>query len=364
MHATDALTEADRLMTICNACRYCEGLCAVFPAIERRRSFSDGDLDYLAHLCHACGACFYDCQFAPPHEFAVNVPRTLAELRDESYERYVWPQALAPLFRRNGPAIALATMIGIAGFIIGFVAIDGRDILFSAMASADFYRLMPHHIMALLFGAAFLYALTAIALSVRAFLRGIGGAGMAPKTIQRALTDAAHLRYLDGGGAGCMTKEDEKKDPRRLFHHLTFYGFTLCFASTCVATLYHYLLARIAPYPWWDLPVVLGTLGGLGLVAGAIGLLWVKAARDPALGAQANKGIDRAFTLSLLVIGVTGLALLAARATPAMGILLALHLGAVLAFFLFMPYGKFLHGIYRIAALVFYARESDKPRNG
>ncbi len=54
---------------------------------------------------------------------------------------------------------------------------------------------------------------------------------------------------------------------------MTFYGFALCFASTCVATLYHYLLAREAPYPWWDLPVVLGTLGGIGLLIGPVGLL-------------------------------------------------------------------------------------------
>ena len=29
-------------MTICNACRYCEGYCAVFPAMEKRLTFSDG----------------------------------------------------------------------------------------------------------------------------------------------------------------------------------------------------------------------------------------------------------------------------------------------------------------------------------
>ena len=50
--ATDNLREADRLMTICNACRYCEGLCAVFPAMEMRRTFADADLNYLANLCH------------------------------------------------------------------------------------------------------------------------------------------------------------------------------------------------------------------------------------------------------------------------------------------------------------------------
>lgn len=81
MPATKALVEAERLMTICNSCRYCEGLCAVFPAMEMRRAFSDGDLRYLANLCHECGACYYDCQFSPPHEFDVNVPRTLAQVR-------------------------------------------------------------------------------------------------------------------------------------------------------------------------------------------------------------------------------------------------------------------------------------------
>ena len=48
----DQLREAERLMTICNACRYCEGFCAVFPAMELRRDFPAGDLDYLANLCH------------------------------------------------------------------------------------------------------------------------------------------------------------------------------------------------------------------------------------------------------------------------------------------------------------------------
>ena len=30
MFDTKAQEEADRIVTICNACRYCEGLCAVF----------------------------------------------------------------------------------------------------------------------------------------------------------------------------------------------------------------------------------------------------------------------------------------------------------------------------------------------
>jgi citrate/tricarballylate utilization protein len=34
-------------MRICNACRYCEGYCAVFPAMEQRRVFTKADLTYL-----------------------------------------------------------------------------------------------------------------------------------------------------------------------------------------------------------------------------------------------------------------------------------------------------------------------------
>ena len=78
MPSTETLQEANRLMTVCNACRYCEGFCAVFPAMTRRRQFDEGDVGYLANLCHNCGACYRDCQFTPPHAFAVNVPGTPA----------------------------------------------------------------------------------------------------------------------------------------------------------------------------------------------------------------------------------------------------------------------------------------------
>ena len=109
-------------MTVCNSCRYCEGLCAVFPAMEMRRAFPDGDLNYLANLCHSCGACYVDCQFSPPHEFDVNVPRVLAQVRAESYAAYAWPRFLAPMFARNGLAISLVAALSVAAFILGFAA--------------------------------------------------------------------------------------------------------------------------------------------------------------------------------------------------------------------------------------------------
>ncbi|MEI7538385.1 MAG: tricarballylate utilization protein TcuB, partial [Comamonadaceae bacterium] len=35
--------EVARQMQICNACRYCEGFCAVFPAMTRRLEFGKAD---------------------------------------------------------------------------------------------------------------------------------------------------------------------------------------------------------------------------------------------------------------------------------------------------------------------------------
>jgi len=364
VHATDALREADRLMTICNACRYCEGVCPVFPAMELRRTFADGDLNYLANLCHGCGACFDDCQFAPPHAFDVNVPRTLAIVRADSYAAYAWPRFLAGTFRRNGLALTLAAAASVALFVAGFVGWHDPQALFAAGTEPGaFYRLMPHGAMIAIFGAAFVYAVVALVMGLRAFMRDAGAGRSAPTigaaALWQALGDAGRLRYLDGGGAGCADTGDDRRDRRRLFHHLTFYGFALCFASTATATLYHYLLGRVAPYPWYDLPVVLGALGGIGLVAGPAGLLAEKLRRDPALADGDRFGMETAFIAMLFLTALTGLLLLIFRATPMMGLLLAVHLGVVFGFFITMPTSKFVHGLYRFAALVRNAAEQE-----
>jgi citrate/tricarballylate utilization protein len=361
MHATEALKEADRLMTVCNSCRYCEGLCAVFPAMEMRRAFPDGDLNYLANLCHSCGACYTDCQFSPPHEFDVNVPQTLAKVRNDSYRFYAWPRAFAPLFENNGLAVSLVTALSVAAFIFGLMAYTDPAVMFGThVGPGSFYRIMPHNTMALIFGAAFLYAVLALVMGFRMFWRDIGETQETlrnPVSIWEAMKDTMRLRYLDGGGPGCINEDERPNDRRRLYHHLTFYGFLLCLASTSTATFYHYIVDHPAPYAWYDLPVLLGTVGGVGLLIGPAGLIAAKFKRDKALRDESRWGMDIAFTAMLFLVSLTGLLLLVLRATPAMGTMLALHMGFVFGFFITMPYGKFVHGIYRFGALVRYAKE-------
>lgn len=365
MPATDPLLEARRVMQICNACRYCESFCAVFPAMNRRIAFSDGDLDYLANLCHGCGACYYACQYAPPHEFAVHVPSAFSELRIATYRKYTWPAAFGRAFEHNGIVVAFATAISLAAFIIGVFLAHDAAALFAAHESPHaFYAVMPHGAMVWLFGIAGLYVLTVWIIGFLRFWRDTGEQlrdFAKPDALFSGARDVFTLRYLDGGGDGCTYPDERPSFFRRLYHHLTFYGFLLCFAATTAGTIFHYGLGWVAPYSAFSLPKVLGTVGGMGLLIGPVGLLWLRAKADPQLIAHDKRGLESGLLTLLLLTSVTGLLLMALRSTPAMGVLLAVHLGTVLALFLVMPYGKFVHGIYRAAALVRYALERKRP---
>jgi citrate/tricarballylate utilization protein len=352
---TENETEVARQMQICNACRYCEGFCAVFPAMTRRLEFGKADVNYLANLCHNCGACYHACQYAPPHEFAVNVPQAMAKVRLDTYSEYAVPSFMGALYKRNGLTLSLALAFGLALFLVLGMAMKGP--LFGTPLAGNFYAIFPHNLLALLFGIVFVLAIVSLGVGVTRFWKdvtaGTASSATASGAISEATKNALTLKYLDGGhGDGCNEADDRFTLARRRFHHFTFYGFMLCFAATVVATFYHYFLDLHAPYPFFSVPVLLGTLGGIGLLIGPAGLLWLNVKRDPARGDAAQKPMDRGFIALLLLTSATGLALLAWRDTAALAWLLAVHLGVVLALFATLPYGKFAHGIYRSAALL------------
>ena len=195
--------------------------------------------------------------------------------------------------------------------------------------------------------------LLAMAMGVRDFWKHVSTDPMLWSAASDATHDVLTLKNLGGGHQqGCNEADDAFSLWRRRFHHMTFYGFLLCFAATSIATLYHYVFHWQAPYAYTSLPVLLGTLGGLGLVVGPMGLLYLNVRRHPLHGDAAQKTMDLGFIASLLAISVSGLVLLALRETPYMGITLCIHLGFVMGFFLMMPYGKFAHGIFRSASLL------------
>ena len=364
MPASEQLKEAQRVMTICNACRYCEGFCAVYPAMELRRTFADQDLKYLANLCHNCRACYYACQYAPPHEFDVNVPAVFAKLRLECYREFARPGLLAGLFRRNGRVVGVLTTVSVLVVMLLLGLFQEPAIIFASHTGDNaFYRVIPYPLVVLPFSALAIGLCAALLWSAVSFWRRTGGTLVGLLDLRanlQAIGDALRLTYLDGGGHGCNYPDDRFSKLRRNFHHLVFYGFMLCLASTTVAAAYHHFLHRPAPYPYLSWPVVLGTVGGLALLAGTAGLLVLKRKMDPIPAAPQSRGMDVGFLLLLFFTSFTGLLLLALRETPAMGTLLAVHLGFVAALFIGMPVGKFVHAIYRHGSLIRNAREQSK----
>ncbi|MEL6452085.1 MAG: tricarballylate utilization 4Fe-4S protein TcuB [Pseudomonadota bacterium] len=346
-HMTAAETVAERQLTICNACRYCEGYCAAFPAITRQRAFASADITQIANLCHNCRGCHYACQYTEPHEFALNLPAALAEVRRESWEHYAWPAAPAALFQRHGWATVVATVLGLA-LLLGAVQTLG------AAGGDGFYAVLSHGAMVAIFLPAFVMPLASICTALRRYWRDVGGAPVRLSDLSQALRDAAAMRNLSGGhGEGCNFEDGARfSQARRYAHHAVMYGFLLCFASTSAGTVLHYVFDMPAPYPLWSLPKLFGITGGVALTAGCLWIAYLNTRADPTLGdVQAQSGA-RAFVALLGFVAASGLALYALGQTVLMPTLLVLHLGAVLSFFLLSPYTKMAHGFYRLAALV------------
>jgi len=352
----EALAEANRQITICNACRYCEGYCAVYPAMELRRTFTDGDLLYLANLCFDCRACLYACQFAPPHPFGVNIPKALADVRADSYKRFTWPAALAPLLDRNLGVVLGVVAATVVAVLVLLAVIDHPGRLVQAQVGPGaFYVIAPYAATVAAMSAIVVYGLAVFTTGAIRFWREVDTTPtelISPSAFWQATTDALDLRYQRGGGNGCFYPTAQRSQARRIYHQLVFFGFLLDIASTSLAAIYQDWLGIMPPFSLLSLPVILGTLGGIGLIVGCAGLLWLKARSDPTAATQRMLTMDVAFLVVLLLAASTGMLTLIFRETGAMGVLYALHLGVVAAFFITMPYGKFAHIVYRYAALV------------
>ncbi len=348
-------------LEVCNACRYCEGYCAVFPALEKRRRFTPSDVVYLANLCHDCRACFYACMYAPPHEFGVNIPRALAEVREQTYAQYALPRVVSNLAQRNARLLIIATIVSL-GFW-GLVALLSPTGLFQArQGPGAFYAVIPYVAMMLPALLVSLYALWVMVAGALRFARDVGGESADESNwgaLFGAIRESLTLRYMRGGTAGgCYYPTERTSNARLVLHMLVFYGFLSAFVATIVAAILQDIFDQLPPYPLLSVPVVLGSLGGVAIITGATGLLWLKRRSDREPSDAPSLNLDWLFLLSLDIVSVTGMLLLVLRDTPAMGVLLVIHLATVIALYVSAPYGKFAHFLYRYAALVQNRRES------
>jgi citrate/tricarballylate utilization protein len=349
------VAEATRQLDICNACRYCEGLCAVFPALERRNVLDAGDVSQLANLCHDCRACLDACMYAPPHEFGVNLPRALSELRLADYRRYTWPRR-TPRWLRGWAGMAIGIPVVTAVLALIALAINGQDRLVATpRGPASPYALLPYPVLLVLTGVPAVFALAVMAAAARRYWTETGSTptGLGAAAFWRAALDALTLRYLRGGGGGCYYPADDTPSPgRRRWHTMVAGGFALCVLSTVSAAVLQDFLGSRPPYPPLSVPVVAGTVGGIAIAFGCAGLLMIKPAASRSAASTPMVTKDYALLTALTFLAVSGLATLFTRTTAAYGLVLLVHLVAVAFTFIAAPYGKFPHFIYRFLALL------------
>lgn len=356
------LKDASRAMEICNACRYCETLCPVFPQITEYRTFDKPTLNYLSNLCHNCKGCYHGCQYAPPHEFDLNIPKIFSEIRVDSYIQYAFPSILGKLFAKNGTVVSILIALCIGLMLIAGAYFNDADSLFVAFnGEGSFFKVIPYEVMTLVSGLICFHVVIAFIVGFKRFWTENGDkmSELADLSLWKyAFASAATLKHLDGGdnGHGCNDINDRFTHKRKWFHHGVMYGFILTLISTTLAAIYHHILEIHAPYDFDSLVVITGTLGGILMVIGCIGLTYIKIKADPIPISQKLLGMDYSFIAMLALVNITGLLLLVLRDGTLMPSLLCIHLGFVLAFFLIMPYCKFVHLLYRLGALLKYAK--------
>lgn len=353
--------EGIRQMRLCNACRYCEGYCAVWQAIEWRRDFDKNDMKYLANLCHDCRDCYYACPFIPPHEFDINPPKIFASLREETYQKYAWPRGFAKIFGEKVSGYWIA-FIGALMIFFGFIIANSgvAPIFEKYTGEGSFYALIPEPLMVGVFSVLGLWMVGIWILGAAKYWRDIRSAKTYNATLKDVLTAIKYsfsLRYLGGEGEGCTYPGEEPTTSRRWLHHLVGYGFLLTFASTSLAAFCAHILNSPAPYPVYHPVVILGTLGGLGQIIGTSGLLYLKAKSDKDLADPQHDKAGASFIMAIWTVNVTGMFVLLFRETAAMYFLLIVHLASVAALFFTAPYTKFVHFVYRFLSLVNYAQE-------
>ena len=303
--------------------------------------------------------------YTPPHEFAINIPRILAESRIESYRRWSWPAFLESAFENRSATTYLAVGMAAIICVLALVFIPFGRLFAQHLEPGAFYDVVPYF--AMVTGALILFVY-GIAIWLRGgaqFWTETTTAPRAPgglKTLAGALASAFELRYLKGGGPGCFYPDEHPSAARRFYHSLTFWGFLSDFVATSLAAVYQDVFQRLPPYELTSAPVIFGSVGGLALIIGTGGLIWIKLRSDREPAGAGASGMDYVFLVTLGLTALTGMLTLILRATAAMGSVLVLHLACVASLFATAPYGKFVHAVYRTLAIVRYEMERGLQR--
>lgn len=360
----DLLSEAERQLNICNACRYCEGYCAVFPALERRTLLSKGDMLHLANLCHDCRDCYYACPYSPPHPFGVNPPQILAELRMRTYDDGLGTfENRLPIGLRGWRGFSLAFLVSLFMIVTIVVATRGVGSIWSSHSHVGTpYNVVPYIAILVVTLIPFMWSIFAMTFSAKRYWHSTEGQMRKEfnlRSLGRTILYAGQLQYLKGGGANCSYPKDEMSPKRRRFHALIFYGFSALVISTVSAGISQDILGSFPPYRFVSVPVIFGVVGGISMIIGTTALIALKMQADPDPTNHQMALRDYGFLVALDALGLSGLLTFLLRSTSAFGIAFVIHLSIVVLTFAIAPYTKFVHFIYRFLSMTRDNLEND-----
>ena len=351
--------EAFRLLRICNACRYCEGICPVWTVIEFRTDFGEEDVDYIANLCHHCTTCYYVCPYSPPHELNLNPSRTFSIIRSISYLKYS-PQRFKKIYEKPIISAIILQVVGVMLALLVALYNLGFDVN-SLFLVSRYYDVFPYNQIYVGGFVLVVYVIIAFLYQGTRFVKGIGGFSSSfTRSLLLALRDALFHTWFRDGMLSCGYSGESYCMLKRLFwapHAMIMYGMLLLVIATIAAAVYKNVLGILSPYPLYSIPVLLGVTGGVLTFLGVLVVLQDYRGSEVELRVEEEKYLNLALIITIALPVITGLLTLTLRTTNLMGLIYTIHMGTVIGFFLYIPFSKLNHAIFRYLALAKYHSE-------
>jgi quinone-modifying oxidoreductase subunit QmoC len=329
------------------------------------RLLADAD----AWLCYQCNDCITHCPVdARPGD-------VMAATRDLQMAEYAVPKVMS---RIAGESRLLPVAVAIPAALVAVLVLAGRGLSGKGFSFPEGKVYFNHYIGDGWVDVVTLSLVGVIAalsyLSLRRFWAALQGSvpadrerGPVPLAVGGAVGDAFSHKGFDD----CKTAH-----PRLWAHAAIFYGFLGLLAATTGAALYTEIFPRLGIHwqhnelslPLWDPVKIVGNVGGVALLAALAQTIWVRVKRPAQSGKSAYS--DWFFSGLLGLTAVTGFIteiLRFADARQAAYVSYTIHLVFIFGLFVYFPFSKFSHVMYRTAALAFarqIGRSKPAPAGG
>jgi quinone-modifying oxidoreductase, subunit QmoC len=341
----DVLANGGKDLKKCFQCATCGSICplstdeAPFPRrqmIEAQWGLKDKVLnDPAIWLCHNCGDCTVRC----PRDAKPGA--VIAALREQAIRLYAWPRFMAKL---TSEAKYLPVLLALP--VVVFAAVAKWAPREAPTPSLEFTNVFPDPTLEVVFWIVALTVILVYAVGIARMVKGLRAAGCNGRIlaglIPAAVEILTHQRFSKCGA--------EKS--RYWSHLLTLSGFGGLFVVEVLVGIGYFTGTVHVPLPMLH-PIKL--FANVCTVALAAGLIIMLVERMGSREAKApNTYFDWFFLLTIAAVVLTGILseiLRGVQTATFMYPVYFVHLVLVFCLFLYGPYSKFGHIVYRTVAM-------------